>query len=213
MTIKKLKEDKAALEAQLAALKQSDGADKAQVAKFEADLAAISTQIGTLESAERTEAENGVLKQRLAKLEQESRARLVADKIGRCTIVAFRPELESIYEHALANEDVKVKVYAEKNGKRTETERSLVEVVDALVTNMNAASKKLFSVETQSRNEQREDGPRDGDAGAEIDQKVQQRLADGKSKDYAEAMTAVFVEDPELAARYNEQQAARRQAN
>ena len=116
MTIKKLKEDKAALEAQLAALKKSDGADKAQIAKFETDLAAISTQIGTLESAERTEAENGVLKQRLAKLEEESRARVVADKVGRCTIVAFRPELEAIYAHALANDGVKVKMYAEKDG-------------------------------------------------------------------------------------------------
>lgn len=210
MTIKELNDKKVALEAQLAALKAKGGdADKEKISAFEQEIDAFGIQITTLEKAESTAVENTELKARLATLEQKDRSREVADRVARCTVKAFHADLEAVYAHALVNSATKVKHFAVKDGKRVESEKSIVEVVDSLVSSINAGAKQLFSVVTNQGDTHRAEGPSD-DAGAELDAKAKARVREGKSKDYAEAMDAVLADDAELAAKYHEQQSARR---
>ncbi len=213
MTIKELQEKKAALEAQLAELKKAgDKADGTKIAKFEQDLAEIGTQMKALAEAAATGEENQRLRAQVSLLMEKDRAREVAERVAKCKVIAFQADLEAIYTHALASPAVKVKHFAVKDGKRTESEKTITEVVDSLVGQINASSKKLFEVVTDGGSRQREEGPTGDDAGREIDEKAKARMRDGKSKDYAEAMEAVLSAEPDLAQRYNEQQAAGRQA-
>mgnify|MGYP001593748270 CR=1 FL=1 len=214
MTIKELQEKKATLEAQLAALKKKGGDKvdddgKAKIAELTEQVAAFGDQISSLEKAESTAAENAALKTRLAALETKDRYREVADRVAKCKIVAFHADLEAIYGHALSNPGAKVKHFALKDGKRVESERPIVDVIDSVVAQINESSKKLFSVVTSGNAADRKEGPAD-DAGAELDAKAKARVREGKSKDYAEAMSAVMADDGALAARYHEQQSARR---
>ena len=212
MTIKELQEKKAALEAKLAELKKDDKLDesgKAKISAFEQEIDAFGTQITTLEKAESTAAENTELKTRLAALEQKDRSREVTDRVARCTVKAFHADLEAVYAHALANPAAKVKHFTVKDGKRIESEKSIAEVVDSLVSSINTGAKQLFSVVTNQGETHRAEGPSE-DAGAELDAKAKARIREGKSKDYAEAMDAVLADDVELAAKYHEQQSARR---
>ena len=208
MTVKELQAKKADLEAQLAKLKQDDAADKAQVAKFEQDIAAFGAQIGALEAAEAATAENAALKTRLATLEQESQSRKVADAVARCKVPAFAADLEAIYAYAVAHPVEKVKHFAVgKDSKRVESEKTLVEVADSLVTAINASAAKLFTVVTAGGSTARSEGPSE-DAGNELNDKALARVREGKAKSYDEAMDAVLAEDRELAVRYHEQQSA-----
>lgn len=214
MTIKELQQKKADLEAQLAALRAKGGdEDKAKIAKFEQDLSALGTQIASaIDDAAGKEEENQRLKATVSLLMEKDRAREVAEKVAKCTVKAFHADLEAIYTHAIST-PAKVKHFAITDGKRVETEKPLVDVVDALVAHINSSSKRLFEVVTDGGDRRRAEGPSGDSAGAEIDQKVKARIADGKSKDYAEAMEAVLAAEPELAVRYNEEQAAARQAS
>ena len=210
MTIKELQEKKAALEAKLAELKKTGGqSDEAEIAAFEADIAEFGDDIKNLEQAEATAAENAALKSRLATLETKDRAREVADRVARCKVVAFREDLEAVYAHAMANPAAKVKHFAVKDGKRVESEKPVIEVIDSLVASINAASKQIFTVVSTTGGIERQEGPSE-DAGAELDAKSKARVREGKSKNYAEAMDAVLADDAELAAKYHEQQSARR---
>ena len=212
MTIKELNEKKLALEAQLATLKAKGGdADKAKIVEFEAQIKTFGEDIAKLELAEKTATENVELKARLAALETKDRNREVSDRVARCVVKSFHADLEAVYTHALANPAAKVKHFAVKDGKRVESEKPIAEVIDSLVSQINEASKKLFSVVTSGGSAQRAEGPSE-DAGAELDEKAHARVREGKSKDYAAAMDAILAEDKELAARYHEQQSARTSA-
>ncbi len=212
MTIKELQEKKAALQAQLDEMKKKGGdEDKAKIAKFEQDIAEFGTQIASLQEAAATNEENQRLRAQVSLLMEKDRAREVTERVAKCKVIAFREDLEAIYTHALASPAVKVKHFAVKDGKRTESEKTITEVVDSLVGQINASSKKLFEVVTDGGVRRREEGPSGDDAGREIDEKAKARMRDGKSKDYAEAMEAVLSAEPELAERYNQQQAAGRQ--
>ena len=212
MKIKELQEKKVALESQLAELKKLDKPDaesKVKIAKFEADIAAFGDDIKNLEQAEATAAENAALKAQVAQLVTKDRAREVADRVARCKVVAFREDLEAVYAHAMANPAAKVKHFAVKDGKRVESEKPVIEVIDSLVASINAASKQLFAVVSTTGGTERQEGPSE-DAGAELDAKSKARIREGKSKNYAEAMDAVLADDVELAAKYHEQQSTRR---
>ena len=220
MTIKELNEKKVALEAKLAELKKSGGqSDEAKITQFSEDLAALAGQIKLAEDAEKTAAENAALKAQvtgqaaqLAELVAKDRAREVTDRVARCTVKAFAADLEAVYTHVLANPAVKVKHFAVKDGKRIESEKPILEVLDSLVGQINASAKQLFSVVTTGGETRRAEGP-SNDAGRELDEKAQARIRDGKSKTYDEAMDAVLAEDRELAAAYHEQQSARTAAD
>ena len=217
MKIKELKEQKTALEAQLTELKAKDVSkltpdDKAKIAKFEQDIAAFGRKIDEEIESLAADAEEGKkLKNQVASLMARDRAREVADRVARCTVKSFHADLEALYTHAVANPEVRVKHFAVKDGKRVESEKALGEALDALVAQINSGAKNLFSVVSPARGHERQEGPTE-DAGLEVDARTKARVRDGKSKSYDEAMDAVLAEDRELAARYHEEQSARRTA-
>jgi len=219
MTIKELKEKKAALEAQITELnklgEKMTAEDRARITALSAEVKTfgekIDREIETLTAA--ADKSKG-LEAQVAALAAKDRAREVTDRIARCTVVAFRPDLEALYAHAMANPEAKVKHFSatDKDGKRAESEKTLLEVIDGVVAGINAGAKRFFVVDTEQRGGRREEGAGD-DAGAELDEKAKTRVRDGKSKDYAEACDAVLAEDAELKTRYHEQQSTARQKN
>jgi hypothetical protein len=225
-TIKELKDAKAALEAQIAAFstkgdKMTDE-EKAAMTKCQDDMKAFGEQITQLEKAETDAKELAELRaarttaeaarkadqERIAALEAKDRAREVSDRLSKCTVPAFRPAAEALYNYALANQETKVKYFAapDKDGKRAESEKTLPELVDGMIETINANAKHLFSVVSKGTDGKRPEGTSLEDAGLEIDRLAQQRIRDKKSKDYDEAMDAVCAEHPELAKAYAEQQ-------
>lgn len=213
MKIKELKEQKTALEAQLAELgkkgDKSTDEDKAKIVKFGQDIAALGKKIDEEIESLAAEAEAGkALKGQVAALMAKERTREVSDHIGRCVVKSFHADLQALYGHAVANGEVRVKRFSvDKDGKRVESEKSLVEALDSLVAQINDGAKKLFTVVAGSPNERRPEGPSDDDAGVEVDAKAKARVRDGKSKSYDEALDAVLAEDKDLAKRYHEQSA------
>lgn len=224
-TIKELTEAKAKLEAKVAEFtakgdKLTDE-EKSLLKQCQADILAFGEQIPALEKAEADAKELAELRaakkadaeaatkqaERIAALEAESRARKVSDLVEKCKVPAIKPDVEALYAYALANEGAKVKVYAaDKDGKRTESEKSLTELVNGLVDTVNATAKHLYSVVSHAGGTKRPEGAEIKDAGAEIDRLAQQRVRDQKSKDYDEALEAVLAEHTELAKQYAEQQ-------
>lgn len=143
----------------------------------------------------------------IARLNAINRDRDVKERTAKVTIPALRPAMAALYTHVLANPDAKVKVYTEGKDKQvTTTEQSLVEVVDGMVGVLNEQGAKLFSkltVDTKHIDEQnRKD---EGDAGAELDRKTKEYMAQHNVKNYIDAQVAVCEANPELAQRYNDQ--------
>lgn len=213
MTIKELNEKKAQLEAQLADLKKAAKVDDAKVAELTASIAQLGTQMKALEQSEkdaeelkRLRAESESQRAALDILTKKDRERDVADKVAKCTIPAFVPNLRAAYSYAVANPTVKVKHFTapDKDGKSVESEKTLTEVLDSIVGQINEASKKLFAVVTKHGEGERKEGAAEGDPGAEVDRLAKLRVEEKKSRDYDEAVIAVLEADPELARRYNE---------
>lgn len=225
-TIKELTEAKAKLEAQVAELtKKGDkmtGDDKASLKECQSALAQLSEDFAAVEKAEADAKELAELRaakkaddaarkadqERIAALEAKERAREVADRVAKCTVPAFRPAAEALYGYALQHADAKVKFFAaaDKDGKRAESDKTLAELVDGVIETVNANAKHLFSVQSTAGGHKREEGRTEQDAGKEVDRLAMQRMRDGKSKSYDEAMDAVLAENADLAKEYAEQQ-------
>ncbi len=225
-TIKELKDAKAALETQIAELTQKGDKmtddEKAAMKKCAEDVAKFGDEITALEKIEADAKELAELRaarkaddaarkadqERIAALEAKDRAREVADRVAKCTVPAFRPAAEALYGYALQHADAKVKFFAaaDKDGKREESERTLSELVDGVIETVNASAKHLFSVQSTAAGHKREEGRIEQDAGKEVDRIATQRVRDGKSETYDEAMDAVLAENPQLAREYAEQQ-------
>jgi hypothetical protein len=217
LTIKQLKDQKAALEAQVAQFNQKGDKltadEKASLAKCTSDIASFGQQIETLEKAEAATAENATLRTQVALLVAKDREREIKDRVAKCRIPSFHADLEALYTHAVAAPDAKVKKYTVKDGKREEAEVTVLSAVDSLVAAINEGAKRLFSVEFNAGAKQREEGKDISANGAakELDDKARERVRDSKSKDYIEAVTHVLEAEPELAVRYHEEQSAARQ--
>lgn len=219
MEIKELKQKKADLEAQIAEMmKKGDKMtpeDKEKMTAMQAKMKEFGQQIDTeIERLTAAAGESDSLKETVRALQAKDRSREVAEKVAKCTVKSFHGRLEGLYAHAVANPAVKVKQFAVKEGKRTESEGSLVEALDGLVAQINEGSKRLFVVETERRDAERMVDDADiADAGAKVDELSQARVRDGKSKTYEEAMDAVLAGDKDLARAYHEQQNAQSRSN
>lgn len=215
MTIKELQAKKAAAEATLAEMKKKgdkmDEADKERMKNCQAQLSELNAQMKALEDGEAAKAENAALRATVAALVAKDRARDIDERVAKCTIPAFRDDLRGLYSVAVGM-DTKVKVFAMVDGKRQEAEKTPAEVLDGLVEQINKGAKKLFVVEANAKGEKREDGPKgqpgSNEYGQILHERAEQRVRDGKSKDYVEGLQAVLAEDPELARNYAEEQAA-----
>jgi len=172
--------------------------------------AAVAELQEQLEEAKAANAESQkqikALSERTAIIEKERREREVGDHVKACQIPAFREGLSSLYAYALEHSAATIKVYSkDKDGKPTAADKTLVEVVDGMVGQINAQSEKLFKALAYSGQKVREDGVVVEDAGQEINKRVTKyRTEHPTVKTYEEAMVAVLAADPELDQRWRD---------
>jgi hypothetical protein len=184
----------------IAELENDDGDTEEKIAQLTKQLT---------ESADREKAAAKAHKELSDKVERIERDRLnlqIGERVKACKIPAFRASLEGLYAYALEHDEAKVKVYSkDKEGKDTAAEKTLAEVVDGVVSEINAQSEKLFKAMAYSGMKAREDGVIEEDVGAEIQKRVSKYRVEHKDvKKYEEALKAVLSDDAELAQRYRD---------
>ncbi|MDZ4251324.1 MAG: hypothetical protein U1A72_01965 [Sulfuritalea sp.] len=226
-TAKQLQDELKTLTERLDAIGEGDLSDKdkdAEVKKLSADIAAVTSEIKLLTQHDADEREeltckNKANEERIAQLEADARRRGVAEKVATVRVPAFRAGLEAMYAYALTHAAEKVRVYA-KDDKGTETsaEKTLVEIADSFVTQINAQADKLFKTFASVGIVQREDGSTEDPnepANITIDRKAREYIAKHPELkgDYLAALTAAKAEDPDLARRYTEEASARASAH
>jgi len=146
------------------------------------------------------------LSERVARIERDKVNMQIGERVKACRIPAFRPALEAMYAYALTNTEATVKVYSKKDGKDVTEEKTLAEVTDGMVGEINAQSEKLFKALAYTGAKVREDGETEEDAGKDVQKRVTEyRVKHPEVKTYEEAMTAVLGSDEALAARYRSQ--------
>ena len=149
---------------------------------------------------------NKDLADRMARIELKERNTQIGERVKACKIPAFRHALEAVYAYALEHAAAKVKVFAEKDGKLVSEEKTLAEVVDAVVVEINAQSEKLFKALAFSGNTVRADGTIEESADKEVQKRVTEwRAKHPEVKVYEQAMKAVLDADVDLAQRYRAQ--------
>ncbi len=169
------------------------------------EIAKLNQRLADSEAREKAaKQETKELSQRMARIESERRNAEVGAKVEACKIPAFRDSLKAIYAYAVEHADAVVKIYSkDKDGKDTSADKTLVETIDGVVSEINAQSEKLFKALAFSGQTVRVDGVIEGDAGAEVQSRVKAyRVKHPEVKQYEQAMTAVLQEDEALAARY-----------
>lgn len=204
--------------------------DDAEYKQLAAQAKAISEKITTLESEDKTATdanfaqlqqdlaeskareatatkERKELSERLARIEQQERHQRIGERVKVCKIPSFRSGLEAIYAYALEHSDAKVKVFSkDKDDKDISEEKTLADVLDGFVTQINEQSERLFKAMAYSGIKLREDGTQEDDAGKEVQKRVADyRVKHPTVKTYEEAMTAVLKADPELAKKWQSQ--------
>jgi len=156
--------------------------------------------------AEESQQQTKELSERVAKIERDKVNLQIGERVKACKIPAFRPALEAMYAYALTNTEATVKVYSKKDGKDVTEEKTLAEVTDGMVSEINAQSEKLFKALAFTGAKVREDGETEEDAGKDVQKRVTEyRAKHPEVKTYEEAMTAVLGSDEALAARYRSQ--------
>lgn len=202
----KLSEDLKALEAQFTAATESIKRLEAEDTNA-SDVATLQKQLADAQEREKVhKEETKALSARMAKIEHEKRLAEIGARVKSCKVPAFRESLESVYAYALEHADATVKVYAVKDGKTEESTKTLAEVVDNLVGQINSQSEKLFTALAKSGQPVREDGTAEEDASLEVDAKAKEYMQKNVSvKSYTEAVGAVLKADKDLAQRYREQ--------
>ena len=147
---------------------------------------------------------------KIASLEAKDRNREVQAKVAAVKVPAFRPSTQALYAYAMEHTDVKLKVYAkDKDGKDVAAEKSLVEVVDAFVAEINAQGEKWFKSFART-GETRSEDTEEEHAQDEVDKRVKKYLIDHPEvKLYSVAMEKVLASDGELAKRYKDESGQR----
>lgn len=179
---------------------EQDGDTEAQIAILQEQLAASKAREEINQKATRE------LSERMARIETDRRNVEIGTRVKACKIPAFRDALGAVYAYALEHTVDKVKVYSEKDGKKVTEEKTLAEVIDGVVTEINAQSEKLFKALAFSGATVRADGLVEEDAGKEVQKRVDEyRVKHPEVKQYEVAMKAVLAADAELAQQYRAQ--------
>lgn len=146
------------------------------------------------------------LSEKVDRLERERRNTEVGEKVKACKIPAFRPSLEAVYAYALENAAAKIKIFSKKDGKDTSEDKTLVEVLDGWVSEINAQSEKLFQALAATGARARDDGSIEDEAGKEVQRRViEHRQKNPTVKTYEQAMKVVLSADPDLKQRYEDE--------
>lgn len=121
-----------------------------------------------------------------------------ADDLSNTLIIpAMRNQFKALYEHALSNDETKVKIYSAESKK--DEELSLTEVLDSMVKYFNDKAKVIFNEYAESNNDRSEGYD---DPIAEADKRIKKYMADNNTDDYSAAQKAVFAADSELKTAY-----------
>lgn len=224
-TIAQVKAEMKTLSEQLEALKKSKDADKdAKIATLSAQIGALGVEIAELAEkggdnetqrklAEAEEARKHDA-QRIAQLEAKDRANQVKERTAKLRVPAFASAIHALYTAAMEQADTKVKVYSkDKDNKEVVTEKTLAEITDDFVVQINSQAEKLFKALATTGSKQREEGTDDADPAAELDKRIKAHMAEKNVKSYSDAMTAVLAADADLAKRYEEHTRSRATAN
>lgn len=174
-----------------------------------ASIAALTDEIDKIEKADNSKALTEA-NAKIASLEAKDRNREVQAKVAAVKVPAFRPSTQALYAYAMEHTDVKLKVYAkDKDGKDVAAEKSLVEVVDAFVAEINAQGEKWFKSFART-GETRSEDTEEEHAQDEVDKRVKKYLIDHPEvKLYSVAMEKVLASDGELAKRYKDESGQR----
>jgi len=230
--LKELNEKLAGLTTEMANLvTATDNEKDEQVKKLSADIKLISDQVKALSETdddsatareraaakareEQTQKDLKEANDKIAELQADGRRRSVAEKVSKLRVPAFRPMAEALYTYGLTHAAEKVKVYSkDKDGKEVAADKSLVDIADDIVANINGQAEKLFKAYAQTGNPTaRQEGhdPQEGDdAGVAFDNKVKAYMAEKKEVSYTKASEAVATLEPDLFKRYSEQTATR----
>jgi len=230
--LKELNEKLAGLTTEMAKLGSATDKEKdEQVKKLSADIKLISDQVKALSETdddsatareraaakareEQTQKDLKEANEKIAELQADGRRRSVAEKVSKLRVPAFRPMAEALYTYGLTHAAEKVKVYSkDKDGKEVAADKSLVDIADDIVANINGQAEKLFKAYAQTGNPTaRQEGhdPQEGDdAGVAFDNKVKAYMAEKKEVSYTKASEAVATLEPDLFKRYSEQTATR----
>lgn len=174
----------------------------------EADsIATLTQQLAEAKAREaKAEADRKELSERVARIENTERVARLGERVKACRVPAYRAGLEALYSYALAHAAETVKIYAkDKDGKDVSTDKALVDIVDGIVSQINADAEKLFKSLAHTGFARREEGASE-DASGEVAQRVvEYRSKHPEVKQYEVAMKAVLAADPDLAQRYNAQ--------
>lgn len=224
-TVAQVKAEIKALSEQLEALKKGKDEDKeAKIATLSTQIAALGVEIAGMSDGDADAATKAALEKatadgkaqaaRIAQLEAKDRANQVKERTAKLRVPAFSGAIAALYTAAMEQEGAKVKVYSkDKDGKEVTAEKTLAEITDDFVAQINSQAEKLFKVLATTGGERREEGSDDADPAAELDRKVKAHMAEKSVKSYSDAMIVVLAADAELAKRYEEHTRSRATAN
>lgn len=183
-----------------------------QGAKIEADLKALQIE----DSDEEKKVLATTVKaqaDKIATLEEQNRKRDIAERVAKVKAPAFRSAIQALYSLALTSASAeKIKVYSvDKDNKPITEEKSVVEIVDGIVGEINHQVERLFKAHAQTGTERMAEDAASENPGAEVDRLAKEYLSKHPElkNDYAEAMTKVLAANPELAKQYSESQGTR----
>lgn len=171
--VKKLADHIADLTKQLAAA----AGDDTELKKLQAELKTRDDRIAAIETSRKSERKTALLKT--------------------LRVPAYREFVAPLLD--LAMESTKVVKFGEK-GKEVDT--SMESVVNKLIGKLNADTEHLFTEITRDSGFHRDDGPRDENAGAEVDKRAKKYMSENKEKDYMVAVRAVCDADADLKKAY-----------
>ena len=215
MTIKELNAKIKELTEKMTALQGGDEDDKSEAIKELSDqLSALAEQAEAMEEADAGSAtvrELAESKARIVKLEADARARETAERTAALRIPSLRPQVAALYTYALEHPEAQVKVFSKDSaGKDVTTEKTLAQVVDSCVTELNSQADKLFKglavVDNGLRLHRQEADTEEETAGDEVHKRVKKYQGDHPTvKSYSEAQAHVLAADPALNTRYAEE--------
>lgn len=183
---------------------------------LQAQIERVQAEIKTLSEQDKDSEETERLRQQVSELQADKRAREIKERCAALKVPAFRPAIHALYSYLLekgAGEKVKIYSLPDKDGKVTTSEKTLVEAVDAIVSEINGQADRLFKAHAAPGSARRsEGGEHDDDPGVEVDRLALelQRKQPTVYKTYDAALDAVLADNEELAGKYREQQNAGR---
>ncbi len=187
---------------------KEDGAEEGEIAALQAKIDAAVEQVAEMENTDEDDPRVKALEATVTKLTAERNAERVEKRVERCKVKAFQPQLRALLAYAVAHPEEKQEfVTFDEKGKAKSEQKTLIEVVESFVDEINAKVLTLFKASTVSHDIDRsEDSRSDTDnVSEEVDEAVQalmQKDAKWEEKGYSATQKHILATDKELNDRY-----------